>query len=201
MLLTKLKITVLAAGLMLLTGIGATGLTYRATAQQPNQGLARASRSQADDLDSLRLEIEALRKSLQATRERVKALEGEVSALKGQGSARAGMMGGAGDRQGGAKRGMMGGAGPAPKTTEPGSAPVADPAAQPRNQLLPGERGLPKAPSNPLEGRRPPVADPLADAEAALQQLRKDPSDEKAAKALERALQPLKQKEQDKPRE
>jgi RNA polymerase sigma factor (sigma-70 family) len=80
MLLSKLKITACAAALMLLAGVGATGLTYRATAQQPGQ----ANRLQADELDALRLEIEALRKSLQATRERVKTLEGEVTALKGQ---------------------------------------------------------------------------------------------------------------------
>jgi membrane fusion protein (multidrug efflux system) len=80
MLLSKLKITVFAAGLMSLTGIGATGLTCRAMAQQfnpgPGSGTARQSRPPADDLESLRLEIEALRKELRATRERVKTLEG-----------------------------------------------------------------------------------------------------------------------------
>ncbi len=80
MLSSKLTSTVFAAGLMSLTGIGATGLTNRATAQQlnpgPGSGTARQSRPPADDLESLRLEIEALRKELRATRERVKALEG-----------------------------------------------------------------------------------------------------------------------------
>jgi membrane fusion protein (multidrug efflux system) len=79
MLLTKLKVRVIAAGLTLLTGIGATGLSHRATAQQlnpgPSGGTAREGRPPADDLESLRLEVEALRKELRAARERVKALE------------------------------------------------------------------------------------------------------------------------------
>jgi RNA polymerase sigma factor (sigma-70 family) len=94
MLLSKLKITACAAVLMLLASVGATGLTYRATAQQP--GLA--SQPQSDELEALRLEIEALRKSLQATRERVKTLEGEVSALKGQSRGPQGMGPGGGVR-------------------------------------------------------------------------------------------------------
>ncbi len=91
MLLSKLKITACAGALMLVAGVGATGLCYRATADEPKQReydkvFARSaeSRPATDDLEALRLEIEALRKSLQATRERVKTLEGEVSALKGQ---------------------------------------------------------------------------------------------------------------------
>jgi RNA polymerase sigma factor (sigma-70 family) len=79
MLLSKLKITVCAAALMLAAGMGATGLTYRATAEQP----ALASRSAPDDLEALRLEIEALRKSLQATREQVRSLAEEMRTLKG----------------------------------------------------------------------------------------------------------------------
>jgi RNA polymerase sigma factor (sigma-70 family) len=82
MLLTKLKITACFGMLMLLTGIGATGLTYRATAQQPNQGVALASRPAADDLEALRLEIEALRKELRATTARLKELEAEVRGPK-----------------------------------------------------------------------------------------------------------------------
>jgi RNA polymerase sigma factor (sigma-70 family) len=78
MLLSKLKITACAAALMLLAGVGATGLTYRATAEQP----ALASRPQSDDLEALRLEIEALRKSLQATREQVRSLQEEMRTLK-----------------------------------------------------------------------------------------------------------------------
>ena len=80
MLLTKLRNTALAAGLMLLAAIGATGLTYRATAQQvnpgPDRGTARQNRPPADDPESLRREIEALRQELRAARERLKTLEG-----------------------------------------------------------------------------------------------------------------------------
>jgi membrane fusion protein (multidrug efflux system) len=80
MALRKLRMTIVAAGLMLLTGIGAIGLTYRATAQQvnpgPDRGTARLSPPAADELEAMRLEIEALRKELRATRERVKALQG-----------------------------------------------------------------------------------------------------------------------------
>jgi len=87
MLLTKLKITFCFAALALLTGVGATGLTYRATADQPKEVAQLAGRPQADDLESLRMEIEALRKELRATRERVKALEEEVRGQKGRNAA------------------------------------------------------------------------------------------------------------------
>jgi RNA polymerase sigma factor (sigma-70 family) len=94
MFLTKLKMTACFAALMLLAGVGATGLTYRARAQEPEKPTVyrytlkndgQTGRLQADDLESLRLEIEALRKELRATRERVKTLEGEMRALKGEG--------------------------------------------------------------------------------------------------------------------
>src|SRR5262249_17968668 len=105
MLLSKLKITACAAALMLLAGVGATGLTYRATAEQP----ALASRSVADELEALRLEFEALRKSLQATRERVKSLEGEVRALKEQSHGLHGMAPSGGLMPPGAGGGLPGG--------------------------------------------------------------------------------------------
>src|SRR5262249_28536378 len=105
MLLSKLKITACAAALMLLAGVGATGLTYRAMAQGPKQGTALASRLQADELEALRLDITALRKSHQATRERVKVLEDEMRTLKGQGGTKGGGMMG----MGGGMMGMMGG--------------------------------------------------------------------------------------------
>jgi hypothetical protein len=87
MFLTKLKITVCFAALALMTGVGATGLTYRATADQPIEVAQRAGRPQADDLESLRLEIEALRKELRGTRERLKALEEEVRGQRGRNAA------------------------------------------------------------------------------------------------------------------
>lgn len=48
MFLSKLKITAYAATLMLLGGVGASGLAYRATAQQPSHGVALASRAPED---------------------------------------------------------------------------------------------------------------------------------------------------------
>jgi hypothetical protein len=82
MLLTKLKITVCVAALAIVAGVGATGLTYRATAEEPKRVVydkvyvsTADSRASADDLEALRLEIESLRKELRATKERVKALE------------------------------------------------------------------------------------------------------------------------------
>jgi hypothetical protein len=60
---------------------------------------------------------------------------------------------------------------------------------------------LPKATSNPLpEGRPEAAADPLAEAEAALKKLRRDPSDKDATEALERALHRLKVKEKERER-
>lgn len=91
MLLTKLKITVCVATLALVAGVGATGLSYRATAEGPKQSgysisftKSEQSRPQADDLEALRLEIEALRKELRATKERVKTLEDEVRGKRGR---------------------------------------------------------------------------------------------------------------------
>jgi RNA polymerase sigma factor (sigma-70 family) len=185
MLLTKLKLTVCFGVLMLLTGIGATGLTYRATAQQPKQGVALASRPQADDLEALRLEIEALRKELRATRERVKALEGEVGALKGQSGSRAGAMSPGGDTMSRMMQpmgsGSMRGKGSGPMM--PGS--------------MGGSPGYKGAGHEMLGGVRP--ADPVANAEAALKKLRQDPSDKKAAEELERALKQLKEREKSRP--
>ena len=179
MLLTKLKITVCAAALMLLAGIGATGVTYRATAQQP----ALASRPQADELEALRLEIEALRKSLQATRERVKTLEGEVSALKGQSHGPQGMAPGGGAMPPGMKGGNIPGGGP-PGGGMKGGTPNRGP--QPPGMMPSG-----------MMGPKPP-ADPVSDAEAALKKLRENPANKQATEALEQALKRL--KERKKPR-
>lgn len=89
MLLTKLKITVCAVMLAVVAGIGATGLTYQAMAEEPKRQAYSAflsgtteGRPATDDLEALRLEIEALRKELRATKERVKALEGQVRSLE-----------------------------------------------------------------------------------------------------------------------
>src|SRR5579884_288123 len=78
MLLSKLKITVCVTMLALLAGVVASGVAYRAVAQEKKQvdsGHSAIGPSATDELEALRLEIEALQKSLQATRERLKALE------------------------------------------------------------------------------------------------------------------------------
>jgi RNA polymerase sigma factor (sigma-70 family) len=100
MLLSKLKISVCVAALALVAGVGASGVAYRVSAQEPTptESVATSLRNAAgppatDEMEALRLEIEALRKSLQATRERVKTLEGEVSALKGKRGGSAARMG------------------------------------------------------------------------------------------------------------
>jgi RNA polymerase sigma factor (sigma-70 family) len=84
MFLTKLKVTFCFAALALMTGVGATELTYRAMADEPKEVAHVANRPQADDLESLRLEIESLRKELRATRERLKSLEEEVRGQRGR---------------------------------------------------------------------------------------------------------------------
>jgi RNA polymerase sigma factor (sigma-70 family) len=187
MFLSKLKITACAAALMLLAGVGATGLTYRATAQQPGHSVALASRPQADDLEALRLEIEALRKSLQATRQRVKTLEDEVSALKRKNAGPGG----------GLPPGMrMPGAPGRPAGMAPGREDRVPPPGVPRPPGAPG--GQPGGPpGGGASGFKPPntPADPVSDAEAALKKLRANPGDKQATEALERALKRLKERE------
>jgi RNA polymerase sigma factor (sigma-70 family) len=181
MLLTKLKITFCFGALMLLTGLGATGLTYRATAQQPKQGVAQASRPQADELEALRLEIEALRKELRATKERVKALEARGGRPQGQAA-----------EPFHDKATTAPVAQPRPLDRAPTDAPITQPrplhrATTNRPITTGADTGLNKA------------ADPLSEAEAALKKLRENPGDREATKALERALRLLKEREKPRP--
>ena len=213
MFLTKLKMTVCAAGLMLLAGLAATGLTsYRATAQQPMQEtsyyLVRDGRSQADDLEALRLEIEALRKSLQATRERVKSLEQEVNVLKGQRGGSSGAIRGAGPQgitSSSAEKGQPRSNGPGlfgPKTeTRPDPRGGADAKTdeKPHDTRRSTNGSSFQSPSElnrRLFERRMGADDPLVAAEAALTRLRRNPDDKEAADALEHALKRMKAKEQ-----
>lgn len=144
MFLSKLKITICFAAMALVAGIGASGLSYRATAQQPRQETAIASRPQADELEALRLEIEALRKSLQATRERVKLLEGEVIALKGRTDATTGRRGSGpppgvkGGMPGAAPGGGMGGS-----SASAGAQPTVRSAASGSAGVPQGQPGMP----------------------------------------------------------
>jgi RNA polymerase sigma factor (sigma-70 family) len=107
MFLAKLKLAVGAA--VVVTALGVAGLAYQATAEEAKKPSAEdarlstkreAGRPQADDLKSLRLEIEALRRELRATTERVQRLEArsapprdvldkELSALRKQAESQA----------------------------------------------------------------------------------------------------------------
>jgi RNA polymerase sigma factor (sigma-70 family) len=172
MFLTKLKVAAWALGLAVLFGAGAVGLTYRAgaaeplrPAQQPALGAQSKAWPAPDDLESLRLEIEALRKELRATRDRVKALEAEVRGRKADGDALR--------RQAEEALLRLG------KRVKEGEV---------LNERL--EVRFP----DPERGPVPRTADPIADAEAALKRLRKDPKDKHAAEALEGALKRLQQR-------
>jgi hypothetical protein len=220
MFLNKLKITVCSGTLMLLAGMGASGVTYRATAQQPAQGVARESRSQADELESLRLEIEALRKSLQATRERVKTLEDEVRIMKRAErnpaqKMRDGMMGRPSNSLDDFRPGGRPPAGPARETPSPATLPSggvpASPTAAPPGVSVSSTRTISPASASPAAAKvyspqdliiqvppsqtPEPASDSLPHAEKALKRLRENPNDKKAVEELERALKQLKERE------
>jgi RNA polymerase sigma-70 factor (ECF subfamily) len=183
MLLTKLRAFV-AVAVVAFVSAGVVGLAYRTTAAEPEKtagapaaepgkaagapAAGGAPEAAADDLEALRLEVEALRKSLQATRERVRALEDEVAALKG----------------------TKAGAGSGPEKSE--AAKLKD-AAKLKERL---DREIRRhRPENPAADRKArEAADSLAEAEAALKQLRQNPNNKQAADALERALQRLKER-------
>ncbi len=224
MLLTKLKITAVAGALMLLAGVGASGLTYRATAEEPKQ-VERVeyrkvffnssdSRPATDDLEALRLEIEALRKSLQATRERVKTLEGEVSALKGQrhgsqgGIAPGGMKGSPPGGQPGGMQGGLPGQGRGAGGQPPGGGGMMGMSgmmmqgmkgADGGSGMMQGMGGMMRGGGGSSSSMKPnPKSDPVSDAENALKKLKENPGDKQATEALERALQQLKERDKQK---
>jgi RNA polymerase sigma factor (sigma-70 family) len=200
MLLTKLKVAICVATLALAVGGGVSGLTYRATAEEPKQleyykvflrGNAE-SRPVTDDLEALRLEIEALRKSLQATRERVKTLEGEVTALKGKRQGPQGMA--PGGMQGGRPSGMQGGMAGGPQGGMQGGRPGQGPGAGGPPKGGGGMMGM-NMPGMPGMLQKATKSDPVADAENALRKLRENPGDKQATKLLERALHRIKERE------
>ena len=192
MLLAKLKLAV--GAVMVVTALGAAGLAYRATAQEPRrtpgdnappQTRRAESRPAADDLESLRLEIEALRKELRAMRVRVKALEDAARGGKGRDEGR-------------------------PREAGPGPRPRGADTRPPRGEeLAPQPRGADTGRETPPLTREPSVErgrdtgrlssrtteGPIAEAEAALRKLRANPDDKQAAEELERALKRLKARE------
>jgi hypothetical protein len=224
MLLSKLKITACAAALMLAAGLGATGLTYRATAEQP----ALASRPQYDELEALRLEIEALRKSLQATREQVRSLAEEMRILKSADRNPTGMMPKAETPAVAATRAtaptLAGPPATARSSRDSSLANVAAPAAETRpvtaastsvdafnpkpqgtapgniaattteTVIRQGQNSSPKT-ADPFTKPTTAASDPLTHAEKALQRLRQNPGDKQAVESLERALKKLKERE------
>jgi RNA polymerase sigma factor (sigma-70 family) len=192
MLLSKLKGFVAVAFVLFLSA-GAVGLTYRTGAAQPAPATpADGGRVTADDLDALRLEVEALRKGLQATRGRVKALEEELQALKSARRAegvgvnvqeqRAGsLLYGVGVNS---DAGLTGGIILNERNLDSGRA-VRGAGQEVRIETAPGTQ---------VQRYSATWREPLANAEAALQKLRKDPSDKQAVDALERALKRLKER-------
>ncbi len=183
MLLTKLKITVYVATLAIVAGIGATGLTYQATAEEPKRQVYNAffsgsteGRPAADDLEALRLEIEALRKELRATKERVKALEGQVRSPEGPNPA-----------EGRLKEHQL------QRSTAEALLKEAELRARKERALAEYQKasGIEARWSRPI-GERDNL---LSKAEAALKKLREKTDDKEAVTALERALQLLKDRE------
>jgi hypothetical protein len=177
MLLAKLKAVSWVVLLAVSVSAGALGVMYRPTASAAEEP-ARVAR---DDLEALRLEIEALRKSLQATRARVQTLEGEVASLKGRAETQ-----------------------PALKRAEAAKVQLAPRDVETQVQLEFTARPTTAARVT-TELFRVVLDDPVAEAEAALQKLKKDPSNKRAqqeaANALERAAKKLRQETQPKPAE
>jgi RNA polymerase sigma factor (sigma-70 family) len=182
MFLSKLKITICAATLMLAAGIGTTGLTYRCTADEPRRTVyarSETSRPQTDDFDALRLEIESLRKELRATRERVKSLEEEVRGQKGRNAAEQ-----------------------VQKQLPPHAEVELLKSALDKNvelqlhakrQLL--KAALDKDVESLLHAQAKLASDVLPKAESALKKLREKTDDQQLIEALERALKKLKEHE------
>jgi RNA polymerase sigma factor (sigma-70 family) len=180
MLLTKLKVASWAVGVALLVGVGAVGLSYQQAAAQPAPqprpayGVAQGpnvtpapklGRPAADDLESLRLEIEALRREVRAMGARLKAVEGKAVEGKAQGQS---------------------GGGPGADTPAPKNAKTDYKAADQEDAYYRYiERGAAPTAKVPT--------DPLAELEDAVKKLRKDPKDKKAAEAVDRALRRLKE--------
>ena len=174
MFLSKLKVAGLAV-VLAAVGAGTAGLTYRARAQEARPvrnnvaqeaplGARPKVQAAADDLDSLRLEIEALRRELRATRDRVKALEAKV-----QGP------GGAVHSYGYGRYDQPAAKGPA-------------------NEYQPEKPKSPYGAAKlPTDLPRKKATDPLTEIQEAASRLRKNPADKEAADALERSVRRLKE--------
>jgi RNA polymerase sigma factor (sigma-70 family) len=208
MLLTKLKVASWAFGVVLLAGAGAVGLSYQRAAAQPApqprpayevaQGrnvtpALKVGRPAADDLESLRLEIEALRRELRATKETVRELQAEVRGKKEVGTRldrdekelrRLDSLKLEGEKR---KRLEM-------LQLEADNRRLLDLRkleAEKLHRLDAARRE--EAAAKALLGEKA-AADPLAELEDAVKRLRKNPKDKQAAEALDRALRRLKER-------
>jgi RNA polymerase sigma factor (sigma-70 family) len=192
MLLSKLKGFVAVAFVLFLSA-GAVGLTYRTGAAQPAATApADGGRVTADDLDALRLEVEALRKGLQATRGRVKALEEELQALKSARRAEGAGVNVQEQRTGS----LLYGVGVNSDAGLTGTTILNE-----RNfdsgravRGAGGELRIETVPGTAVRRYSVSLVEPLAEAEAALTELRKNPGNKQAVEALERALKQLKER-------
>jgi RNA polymerase sigma factor (sigma-70 family) len=195
MLLTKLKVASWAVGVVLLARAGVVGLTYQAARAQPGpqprgsygvpQGRdvtppAKVGRPAADDLESLRLEIEALRRELRATKNLVKELQAEVRGKKEvnirlerdeENLRRLDALKLEADKRKRLEALKLGG-----ENLQRLEALRREKAAK----ALLGEKAAP---------------DPLAELEDAVKRLRKNPNDKQAAEALDRALRRMKERQ------
>jgi RNA polymerase sigma factor (sigma-70 family) len=223
MFLAKIKgaaFVLLAAAFL---GAGGVTLTYAAAdGGQPLKTPAptAAAKTDRDDLEALRLEVEALRAGLQATRERLKELQAEVRALKTAAPAADPGAGlppdpfltpaapGAGLRLPPQLTPPIPTPSAAPTATEaspPPNLPVPEPApAPPKTETVPGAAGALPEPRKPVgaafvdadgDGRITAIHVPLTEAEErvreAADQLRKDPTNKQALDALIKAAKQL----------
>jgi RNA polymerase sigma factor (sigma-70 family) len=173
MFLSKLKALVAVTFVMLISA-GMVGLSYRPAAAEPGD----APRALADELEALRLEVQSLRKSVDATRERVKALEAEVQTSRERGAA-------------------------APKketATSKQAVPAYYGKVDVKYEQQPAtvyEQAVTEYYKSALKAA-PKAPDPFAEAESALKALREArdaDAQRRAADALEKALQHLKERD------
>jgi RNA polymerase sigma factor (sigma-70 family) len=191
MFIQKLKKVAVMAVVVLALGVG--GLAYRAGGQTPGGDRPQAGKPRTE-VEALRREVELLRLNLEVVLEKVRAQEAELRAFRGQAG-----RGGAADAADAAGRAGRAGA----------KNPMADPNTEAlniyrqavRNEFRRAETAREKA-RHELENARKikpdnVPSDPVRQAEEALRALRttQNPqSQQRAAEALERALQKLRSK-------
>jgi RNA polymerase sigma factor (sigma-70 family) len=175
MLLTKLKVASWAVGVVLLAGAGVVGLSYQAAVAQTGPQPRSSYRAPQDPNVASAPKVgrpavddlESLRLEIEALRREVRAMGARLKAVEGK------------------AQGQGGGAGsytPAPKKAKTDYK-AADP--KPAYYWAKENAGAstPKMP-----------ADPLAELEDAVNRLRRDPQDKRAAEAVDRAMRRLKER-------